>query len=136
MRRLLLILLIILIQLTQASASNILNYSDIILHPFFSEAPETGKTDWEALRHKGDPLAVTTALFNRLRQARTSPIAKEDASAALEMFLNRWPNTTREGRTFRWNYNQPYNQIAPGWWSGMDVFLSVVVLIAADEVYE
>ena len=88
------------------------------------------------MRHKGDPLAVTTALFNRLRQARTSPIAKEDASAALEMFLNRWPNTTREGRTFRWNYNQPYNQIAPGWWSGMDVFLSVVVLIAADEIYE
>jgi len=82
-----------------AFATSILKQPDVVMKPLLTRAEGKRMTNWDRLKSKGDPLAVTSMLFGRLREAQHSPKAKKDAATGLEMFLNHWPTVTRGRRS-------------------------------------
>lgn len=106
------------------------------MRPFYDSQPIDRATDWDAMRNDGNPLHMTVRLFALLYAAHHGDAAaKQDAARGLDLLVNHWPNLTNHGAIYRWNYNKPYNNVPPGWWSGMGSFLGIAVLIAADEIF-
>ncbi|ABE62250.1 hypothetical protein Nham_1428 [Nitrobacter hamburgensis X14] len=118
--------------------ASVLNHAPDVIGPLIFRPRDTVKTDWQALITKGSPLTFSTRLLALMYafHASRDPHIRSDVAEGLDILLNRWPSVTREGKLFRWNYNQTYESHAPGWWSGMDGFLMPVVFLAAFETFE